>query len=42
LEKREKFWRNGLQGHEGEEQETKMYKDKGVKERGERRVLLFH
>jgi len=42
LEKREKFCRNGLQGREGEEQETQMYEDKGVKERGERRVLLFH
>jgi hypothetical protein len=42
LEKREKFCGNGLQGREGEEQETQMYEDKGVKERGERRVLLFH
>jgi len=42
LEKREKFYRNGLQGREGEEQETQIYEDKGVKERGERRVLLFH
>jgi hypothetical protein len=42
LEKREKFCRNGLQGREGEEQETQMYEDKGMKERGERRVLLFH